>query len=36
VTLQERCLEDYDEADCAAVFKPKHGGSEGTEAEEGG
>ena len=37
VTLQEECLQDYVEADCASVFKPKHAGSESVEAvEEGG
>jgi hypothetical protein len=37
VTLQEECLQDYVEADCASVFKPKHAGSESTESvEEGG
>jgi NADH-quinone oxidoreductase subunit M len=36
-TLQEECLHEYDEADCASVFRPKHSGSEREEtAEEGG
>ena len=37
VTLQEECLHEYDEADCASVFKPKHSGNEAVEsAEDGG
>jgi NADH-quinone oxidoreductase subunit M len=37
VTLQEECLQDYVESDCAAVFKPKHPGSESVESVgEGG
>jgi NADH-quinone oxidoreductase subunit M len=37
VTLQEECLQDYVEAECASVFEPKHAGSERTESvEEGG
>jgi NADH-quinone oxidoreductase subunit M len=36
-TLQEECLHEYVEADCASVFKPKHSGNEAVEsAEEGG
>jgi hypothetical protein len=36
-TLQEECLHEYNEADCASVFKPKHSGNEREEtAEEGG
>jgi NADH:ubiquinone oxidoreductase subunit 4 (subunit M) len=34
-TLQEECLQDYVEADCASVFKPKHNGNESTESVEG-
>ena len=36
VTLQEQCLQDYVEADCAPVFKPKHSGNESTASVEQG
>jgi hypothetical protein len=29
-------LQDYVEADCASVFKPKHSGNESTESVEQG